>query len=161
MRRRLKQAGLVLLALLAVSQLIRPDRTNPTTTASHTIQAHMGNTSALVPVLSRSCNNCHSYATEWAWYTQIAPLSWTMAYAVNHGRKSVNFSQWTTYSPDQQRSLLELSCADARSGKMPGVYTAFNHAARLSTRDVEAICAASRQTEATALPDSQSTRSIR
>ena len=134
---------------------------NPTTTPNHTIQAHLGSTSSVVPILSRSCNNCHSYATQWDWYTQIAPLSWTMAYAVHHGRKAMNLSEWTAYSADQQRSLFALSCADARAGKMPGAYTAFNHAARLTAQDIETICAASRQYEAKALPDSQPSRSIR
>src|SRR5688572_28014999 len=46
-----------------------------------------------------------------------------MAQAVTEGRKAVNFSEWAAYSPDQQRTLLAVSCDDATSGRMPGPYT--------------------------------------
>jgi hypothetical protein len=147
MSRRLKQAALVLVVLFAVAQLIRPERANPRIDPTHTIQAH-ASTSALAPILNRSCGDCHSYATEWRWYSQVAPLSWLMAYAVKQGRQTVNFSEWTAYSAEQQRSLLAASCYDAQSGKMPGIYTAFRSETHLSAQDIEAICAASRQTEA-------------
>jgi hypothetical protein len=42
MSRRLKQAALVFIVIIAVSQLIRPDRTNPPTGISRTIQAQAG-----------------------------------------------------------------------------------------------------------------------
>src|SRR5262245_53266073 len=80
--RRLNQAVVVFLAAYGAAQLIRPDRTNPPTDTSRTIQAHMGTSNGLVPVLDRACRDCHSNATTWPWYTQIAPVSWLMAYAV-------------------------------------------------------------------------------
>jgi hypothetical protein len=63
-------------------------------------------------------------------------------------RKAVNFSEWAAYSPDQQRTLLAVSCDDATSGKMPGPYRLVRPETRLSVQDVETICAAARQTEA-------------
>jgi hypothetical protein len=151
MSRRLKQAAVVLVVLFAAAQLIRPGRTNPPTDESRTIQAHMGTASELIPVLNRSCADCHSNDTVWPWYTEIAPMSWLMAYGVSEGRKAVNFSEWAAYPPAQQRMLLAESCRDASSGKMPGgIYTALRPEARLSVEDVEAICAAARQTNATA-----------
>ena len=151
MKRRLKQAAIVIVVVFAAAQLMRPDRTNPATDASHSIQAHVGTTSELIPVLNRACGDCHSNETVWPWYTQVAPTSWLMAYAVSEGRKAVNFSEWAAYSPAQQQMLLTESCRDASSGKMPsGIYTALRPEAKLSTRDVETICAASRETKATA-----------
>ena len=41
MIRRLKQAAIVIVAVFAAAQLVRPDRTNPATDVSRTIQAHM------------------------------------------------------------------------------------------------------------------------
>ena len=74
---------------------------------------------------------------------QVAPLSWAMASAVKEGRKALNFSDWTAYSPDQQNALLQASCRDASSGTMPpGIYTALHPEARLSAKDVQIICAA-------------------
>ena len=144
MARRLKWAAVVFVIIFAAAQLVRPDRANPATDASRTIQAHMGTASGLVAVLDRGCRDCHSNETVWPWYTGIAPLSWLMASAVAEGRQAVNFSEWTAYSSDQQRILLAMSCDDATSGKMPGVYTRLRPETRLSAQDVEAICAASR-----------------
>ena len=149
---RLKKAAVasvaVLVALLAAAQLVRPAHTNPATDSSHTIRSRMGATSVLPAVVDRSCGDCHSNATERRWYTRVAPLSWVMARAVGEGRKAVNFSEWGTYSAAQRRALLILSCLDATQGKMPmNAYLRFRPDAKLSARDVETICAASRQPE--------------
>jgi hypothetical protein len=145
--RRLKQAAIVIVAVFAAAQLVRPERTNPTTDVSRTIQAHMPTGSGLVAVLDRSCRDCHSNGTVWPWYTQVAPLSWLMAQAVREGRNAVNFSEWAGYQPAQQRLLLALSCEDATNGKMPGAYTLLRPETRLSPQDVETICAAARQAD--------------
>ena len=148
MSRRVKQAAMVFIILFAAAQLVRPSRTNPPADATRTIHAHGEATGELVAVLDRSCGDCHSNATVWPWYTQVAPVSWLMAQAVTEGRKAVNFSEWAAYSPDQQRTLLAVSCDDATSGKMPGPYTLVRPETRLSAQDVETICVAARQAEA-------------
>ena len=150
MGRRLVQAAVVLVVLLAAAQLIRPNRNNPPTDPSRTIQAHVGTASGLVAVLDRACRDCHSNGTVWPWYTQIAPLSWLMARGVAEGRKAVNFSEWASYPSDVQRTLLSVSCHDATSGKMPGPYTLVRPETKLSPQDIETICAAARQAEADA-----------
>jgi hypothetical protein len=150
MSRRLKQAAVVFVVVFAAAQLVRPERANPVTDASRTIQAHRGTPSGLVAVLDRACSDCHSNRTVWPWYTQIAPVSWLMAYGVAEGRKAVNFSEWAEYPPERQRKLLVLSCQAVSAGKMPGPYTLLHPEARLSAQDVETICAAARQAEADA-----------
>lgn len=148
MSRRLRQATGGFVIVFAAAQLVRPDRANPTTDASHTIQAHVGTANGLVAVLDRSCGDCHSNGTTWRWYTQIAPLSWLMASSVKQGRKAVNFSEWAAYPPEQQRVLLAASCQAASQGKMPGPYTMLRPQTRLSAQDIATICAAARQVEA-------------
>ena len=150
MSRRLKQAAVVFVGTFAAAQLVRPERANPAIDVSRTIQAHVGNANGLAAVLDRACGDCHSNATVWPWYTQIAPASWLMAYGVKKGREAVNFSEWATYSAEQQRLLLAVSCDDARSGKMPGPYTLLRPETRLSARDIETICAATHHAEAKA-----------
>jgi hypothetical protein len=142
MSRRITRAAVVFAVVLCAAQLIRPDRANPVTDPGRTLRAHAGTASPLVPILDRACGDCHSNATVWPSYTRIAPLSWLMAYAVTEGRKAVNFSEWGGYSTEQQRMLLEVSCQDARSGKMPGVYTQLRPETRLSAQDIGTICAA-------------------
>jgi heme-binding protein len=141
---RFKQASVVFVVVFAAAQFVRPGRANPATDPSRTIQAHVATTSGLAAVLDRSCRDCHSNATVWPWYTQIAPVSWLMASGVAKGRNAVNFSEWGTYPPDVQRMLLSASCQDVSAGKMPGVYTLVRPETRLSPQDIETICAAAR-----------------
>ena len=148
MNRRLKQVAVGFVVVFAAAQLVRPDRTNPATDVNRTIQAHAGTASGLVAVLNRSCGDCHSNATVWPWYTQIAPASWLMAYGVSEGRKAVNFSEWAAYPPDVQRTLLSASCQDVSDGRMPGPYTLLHPETQLTAGDIETICAAARDTEA-------------
>ena len=148
MSRRLKQTAVVVIAIFALAQLIRPEHANSPIDLTRTLQAHVGTSSGLVAVLDRACGDCHSNQTAWPWYTQIAPLSWAMVYEVNQGRKAVNFSEWGAYSSERQRQLLAASCQDASAGKMPGPYPLIRPETRLSPQDIETICAATKQTEA-------------
>ena len=146
MSRRLKRTAVVLVVLFAAAQLIRPGRSNPATDPTSTIEAHAGTASELVAVLDRACGDCHSNATVWPSYAQIAPLSWVMTYAVAEGRKRVNFSEWAAYPPERQRALLLASCQAASAGTMPGTaWTLLHPDAQLSVQDVATICAAARE----------------
>jgi len=149
-KKRLRRGAVVLVAVFAAAQLVRPARANPPTDATRTIDAQMPAGSGLAAVLDRSCRDCHSHRTVWPWYAQVAPLSLLMAKAVSKGRDAVNFAEWAGYQPAQQRLLLAMSCDDAMTGKMPGVYTRLRPETRLSPQDVETICAAARQAETTA-----------
>ena len=150
MSRRITRAVIVFGVLFSAAQLVRPERANPPTDFGRTIGAHVGTPTAVPVILDRACGDCHSNATMWRPYTRIAPLSWVMAYAVTHGRKAVNFSEWAGYSPEQQRMLLEVSCQDVTSGKMPGAYTLLRPETRLSDQEIETICMAARLNGATA-----------
>jgi len=146
--RRLEAVTIGFVVVFVAAQLIRPTRANPPTDVTRTIRAHE-TTTGLATVLDRSCGDCHSNATlSSTWYTQIAPLSWLMAHEVAEGRKAVNFSEWVAYSATQQRTVLVASCDDAKSGKMPGLYTFFKPDTRLSAQDIETICAAGREIDA-------------
>lgn len=155
MSKRLKHAAVVFVAVLAVAQFVRPERANPPTVASRTIRAHIGTANGLAAVVDRSCRDCHSNETVWPGYTQIAPVSWLMAYGVRKGRAAVNFSEWAAYTPEQQAILLALSCQDASEGKMPGPYTLVHPETRLSVQDIETICTAARHAEARAAGGAQ------
>jgi hypothetical protein len=70
--RRLKPIAVAFIVVFAAAQLVRPDRVNPPTDPSRTIQAHVASNSGLVAVLDRACGDCHSNATVWPWYTHVA-----------------------------------------------------------------------------------------
>ena len=147
MGNRLKQAAILFIVVLAAAQFVRPERGNPPTDVNRTIQAHVRSANGLGAVLDRSCRDCHSNGTVWPWYTQIAPVSWLMAYGVSQGRKAVNFSEWGGYPPELQRGMLAASCQDVSTGKMPGPYTLLHPETRLSAQDIRMICAAASSLE--------------
>ena len=143
MSRRFKQAAVAFVVLFATAQFVRPERANPPVDPALTIRAHVEAASGLPVVLDRACRDCHSNETAWPWYTQIAPVSWVLARGVAEGRNAVNFSEWGTYSPDQQRTLLTAACGSASSGRMPGrPWTLLHPEARLSPEDIDTICGA-------------------
>lgn len=145
MSRRLIQAAVALLVVFVAAQFVRPPRANPPD-SNRTIQAQMGTATGLAAVLERACGDCHSNKTAWPWYTQIAPVSWVVARGVAEGRRAVNFSEWATYPPEQQRQLLITSCRDASQGTMPmPAYTRIRPEARLSPQDLETICSAAEE----------------
>ena len=146
MRRRVAIAVAVMVVALAAAQLVQPDRANPPTDASRTIQAHLGTSSGLAAVLGRACSDCHSNATVWPWYAKIAPVSWLMTYGVKEGREALNFSDWAAYPPERQQKLLEEMCRDVSAGRMPGLpWTLLHPEARLSAQDIQTVCAAAHQ----------------
>ena len=166
MRRRWKIVLVILVVLsagFAAAQLVRPERTNPAIDSTRTLQASVGTESRLAAVVERACDDCHSYGTVWARYSNVAPLSWLITRGVSEGRKAVNFSEWATYSPEARRALLVASCKDASNGKMPmRAYLRLRPEATLSAQDIEVICAASRQGEPDAASNTQTqSRTVR
>lgn len=149
MRRRLTIAVIVVIVLFAGAQLIQPGRARAVTDPTHTLESQLSATPALAAVLGRSCGDCHSNTTAWSawpWYARVAPLSWVLARGVGEGRKAVDFSGWSGYTPQQRRALLALSCRDASAGKMPmSAYMLLKPDAKLSPGDVATICAAPRE----------------
>lgn len=148
MRKLPKRAAVAFVIVFAAAQLVRFEHSNPAMDGSHMLRAPIGSVSGLVPIVDRACRDCHSNETVWptSWYTQMAPLSWLIANAVAEGRSVLNFSEWTTYSPAQQRTLLDASCQTAKDGTMPGsAWMLLHPEARLSAQDIETICAAARQ----------------
>jgi hypothetical protein len=148
----------LLVATVAAGQGV-PSGANSPADSSRSIQAQPATSSALAAVLNRSCGDCHSNAMQPGWYTRVPPFSTLMARGAKEGRKAVNFSEWTSYSPEQQRTLLLASCKDATLGKMPmKSYVRLRADAQLSAPDVETICSAAR--DLTSAPVVSATRQL-
>ena len=84
--------------LIVIIQFIRPDMSNIPEDPAKTIHAFVKVPDDIAAILVRSCYDCHSYTTRWPWYSQIAPVSWLIAYDVRSARKHLNFSEWSSYS---------------------------------------------------------------
>ena len=89
-----KRIVLVLIVFCAASQIIRPSRANPPIDQKRELHAVLPLDPTVASIFARSCNDCHSNRTVWPWYSQIAPISWLVAYDVRQGRQKMNFSEW-------------------------------------------------------------------
>lgn len=127
-----------LTALVGV-QVVRPARTNPTSTAGASLLPKAP--AEVARILQRSCRDCHSNETRWPWYSNIAPVSWTLIDDVNEGRDHFNYSEWLTYTEDDQDKLLGSICSLTKKGRMPlPSYLWIHRDAKLSPSEVATLC---------------------
>jgi len=136
-RRWLAAAGIALLA----AQLLRIDRTNPPVDPAKTVEAGEFSSPAVNAILARSCKGCHSNETVWPWYSQVAPVSWVIAYDVDRARRYLNLSTWANYKPRRALVWVETACRAVQSGRMPlGRYVWAHPEAALSDSDRQVLC---------------------
>lgn len=137
----LKRSALILVVILVAIQAFRPSRKNPPIDPNHEIAAVTTVDPAVAGVLQRSCNDCHSNRTVWPAYSQIAPISWLVAYDVQEGRRELNLSEWGSYSAARKAKKLKEMCKEVTKGSMPPAkYTLIHTQARLTGADAQTIC---------------------
>lgn len=74
-------------------QVIRMDYDLPESLPENDLIALTNPTVEVVNIHSKSCYNCHSYTTNFTWYSQLAPLSWVIMNNVIEARRLFNFSK--------------------------------------------------------------------
>lgn len=70
-------------------------------------------------LIKGACYDCHSNATVYPWYSEVAPVSWWTKHHVNEGREELNFSVWADYSLKKADHKLEECAEEVEEGKMP------------------------------------------
>jgi hypothetical protein len=139
-RIRAKRVALAAVALATGAQLVPVARDNSPAPPPNLVYATAPvNVST---VFDNACKNCHSNQTAWPWYSYVAPFSWIVAHDVHKGRRQMNFSEWSMYSPRKQEEKLEAICDQVVNGDMPdGKYLLIHRSARLTQEEREAVCA--------------------
>ena len=136
MRRAFGRGAIVLVVLLGLAQLVGVDRTNPPVVSDVPAPLDVKTT------LRRACYDCHSNETAWPWYSQVAPISWLLAYDVGEGREDLNFSTWQQYDEKRRRKMLKETVETVNEGEMPPWYYVLMHPdTRLADRDRQALAA--------------------
>ncbi len=135
-RKTLKRIVLVLLLVFVVMQFIRIDKSHPKIVKRHDFIAITKPSKDVEKLLVNACYDCHSYKTEYPWYSNIAPVSWWLGHHVEEGREHLNFSEWGTYEKKRKNHKLEECAEETEEGKMPlDSYTWTHGDAKLSSED--------------------------
>jgi len=125
---------IVIIVLLIGIQFVPISKTNPP------VSGEINAPEEVMEILSTSCYDCHSNETVWPWYSNIAPFSWLVAYDVNEAREEINFSEWLSYSPEDQADYVEEIWEEIEEGEMPLWYYLILHSeAELSDEQKETI----------------------
>ncbi len=136
-----KRLALFAVVALVGAQFFPVARTNPSINPTHTIFTNMPVPPAVVEILNRACEDCHSNQTVWPWYSRVAPVSWITIHDVSEGRRELNFSEWGQYAPRRQERKLKEICEQVEKGSMPmAAYTVIHRASKLTPADRQTLC---------------------
>jgi hypothetical protein len=127
-------------------QFLQPDRSQPVPDQRRSLQAHLEVPPDIESILRRACYNCHSYETDWPWYSRVVPFAWVVGDDVHRGRFDMNFSDWARHDSEEAALRLHESCQLAGEGHMPpGRYRRLHPASRLTRNEIDRLCEWSHQ----------------
>jgi hypothetical protein len=70
-------------------------------------------------LLRSACYDCHSYESEYPWYTNIQPVAWMIDHHIDHSQEYLNFSEWGNYSLSRADHKAEEVIEYTENGEMP------------------------------------------
>ena len=146
-RRLLAIVALGLLAILLVIQLVPYGRDHADPKPTKQVELA---TATQRELFRSACQDCHSYDTEWLWYTKIAPVSWLVQSDVDGGRKRLNLSTWDQPQPEVSEVVDQIL-----GGEMPPVQywvSPYHWDAKLSDKEKRQLIAGFRALYATDPP---------
>ena len=108
-----------LLVLLVAIQFIRPAKNQSSEMSVNDISKGYNVPANVNEVLQKACNDCHSNNTVYPWYSNIQPVAWWLDNHIYDGKKELDFSEFTTYSPKKQHHKLEEVIETVKEGEMP------------------------------------------
>lgn len=106
-------------AALIIMQFFRIDKTAPAHDVANDILTMTGADAEITSLLKAACYDCHSYDTEYPWYTNVAPFSFFIKGHIKGGRQNVNFAEWASYDAGKRNHKLEECIEVIEDGRMP------------------------------------------
>lgn len=119
MKKTQKRITLGLVAVLGVMQFFRIDKAVPASDPSNDLLRVASPPGEVASLLKIACYDCHSYQTEYPWYTNIAPVSWWIGHHIEEGRAHLNFSDWGAYETGDQLEFLHECAEEVEAENMP------------------------------------------
>lgn len=141
MKKALKVVCLILIAGFVVIQFFRIDKSSLPVVQAETIGSTIAVSPDISQILVRSCNNCHSNATDYPWYSNLQPVGWYLKNHIDDGRRKLNFDIFNTYPAKKKVKKLEEICEQVETKEMPlPSYLWLHGESVLSDSDARALC---------------------
>ncbi len=91
-------------------------------------------------ILKRACLDCHSYQTQWPWYSYIFPTNILIYNHVKEGREELNFHNWNTLEISKQQEKIEDILEQVEEEEMPlKSYLLIHREAQISENDLNIL----------------------
>jgi hypothetical protein len=137
----LKTIGIGLLVILVLIQFIPTEKNRGDIVGRKHISALVPVPENINQILVTSCNDCHSNATVYPWYSRIQPVGFWLDHHVQEGKDELNFSEFATYKKKRQLHKLDEIVEMVEEHEMPlSSYTLIHSDAKLTeTQQAELI----------------------
>ena len=119
MKKILRIALIVILALLILAQFVPVDRSIPEYNELSDILVTEQAPAEVAELMKEACYDCHSYETNYPWYAKVAPVSWWIQNHIEEARGHLNFSEWASYDAEKASHKLEECIEEVKEGEMP------------------------------------------
>ena len=132
----IRKVLIVLLISLVVIQFIPINRETPERDDSKDFIYMTNPPNGIVVTLKNACYDCHSYETQYPWYSRIAPVKFWLQDHIVDGRRHLNFSEWGNYDAERKEHKLEELAEEVEKKEMPlDSYTWTHSEARLTDKE--------------------------
>ncbi len=110
---------IIALIALVVIQFFQIEKVNPPyDTGNDFLNSSLASTE-IKTIIKDACYDCHSYETQYPWYTYVAPISFWIKGHIKGGRQHLNFSIWNSYDAKKQHHKLEECIEEIKANNMP------------------------------------------
>lgn len=114
---------------------------------SKTLEETIGNVE-VHEILKRACFDCHSYQTNWPWYSYVFPVNLLIYYHIQEGRAELNFHEWSNLPLSKQSTKIESILEEIESEEMPlKSYLLLHEEAKITADDLEILRAWQKEIE--------------
>ncbi|MFM6953690.1 MAG: heme-binding domain-containing protein [Sphingobacteriaceae bacterium] len=130
--------GLVVILLLA--QFVRPEKNTASGIQPNDIFTAYPASEEVQAIAKKACYDCHSNNTVYPWYANVQPVAWWIDDHVKEGKRELNFSEFTAYTPKRARHKLEEVAEQVNEHEMPlNSYTWIHAEARLTDTELKLL----------------------
>lgn len=123
----IKKILITFLILFILAQFFQIDKTNPPVQKPIEFATVNTTPNGVQKILKASCYDCHSFETNYPWYSYIVPLSYWMKNHIDEARHELNFSEWGTYDAKKKAKKIEECIEMITEFEMPPTYYTLMH----------------------------------